>query len=193
MLAVVKMMLTAVAKQLAALALVLLFNVANAWGQTGASPSRTECKQWDDAFLTVFNWTFWGTIGVTCILGLLAGSLGRILWPATAPRLRIIVINFLWLLLVTLGVAAGPWIVGLGHYWFGGVDPRYLDCTTVQFNAGGLFEGIIGSGVAAVANWPLMIAAFFIASFLGTAVALIISELANRKILGVPARVKGEA
>ena len=94
--------------------------------------------------------------------------------------------------LAILGVALGPWVIGLGRYWFGGVDPKYFDCEGVAFGAEGLFGGLLGAGVAAIAQWPFMVIGFTGAAILGGLAAWVVGGLLNRMALGVPARVKGE-
>lgn len=164
---------------------------AEAWGQTAGAPTRTQCKQWDDAYLRLFEYALWGALAGTFILCMLAGLFGKTFWWCTAPSLRILVVSLACLILIVAGIALGPWVVGLGHWWFSGVDPRYLDCESVQFGAEG-FMGV-GAGVAVISQWPIMITALSAAAILGGFTAWGVSALANRIALGVPARVKGEA
>jgi hypothetical protein len=165
---------------------------AQVWGQAASPPMRTQCKQWDDAFLALFNYALLGTVAGTFLLALLLGFLGKNFWWCAAPRLRIIVVTLTCLTLVVLGIALGPWVIGLGHYWFGGVDARYYECEGVAFGAEGFFGGLIGAGVAVIVQWPIMLLALSAAAILGGILAWIVSELVNRLALGVPAKVKGE-
>ena len=179
-------------KRLLGILIIILFLISNTLAQP-ASPTRTDCKQWDDAFLALFEYALWGTLLVTFFVSLLAGAIGKYFWLFTAPRMRIIVMTVAVLMMVILGVALGPWVVGLGHLWFGGVDPRYFDCETVAFSGDGLLGGMIGAGVAAIAQWPIMTLALAFAAMMGGLIAWITSELANRFLMGVPAKIEGEA
>lgn len=171
----------------------LMLMVGDAWSQTAAAPTRTQCKQWDDAYLSLFNYAFWGSIAATFALSWLAGFLGKFFWFFTAPRLRIVAVTAFCFVLATVGVALGPSTVGLGHLWFGGVDPRYFECEVTQFGAAGFFDGLVGSGVPAIAQWPIMMMAFALAAILGGVLAWLSSDFINKMMLGVPAKVKLEA
>lgn len=175
------------------LSLFFLLKAAIVLGQDQPQPTRTQCKQWDDAYLALFDYSLWGTFVGTFVLALAAGFLGRTFWWCAAPRMRIFIVTLFCVSLAVLGVALGPWVVGLGHYWFGGVDSRYYDCEGVPFNGTGLFGGLVGDGVAAIALWPFMIFGLAGAAILGGALAWFVSWLANRTLLGVPAKIKGEA
>lgn len=177
-----------------AMAVVWMSVASAAWGQTpSAPPSRIQCKQWDDAYLWLFNYALWGTLALTFALSWLAGFLGKFSWFFTAPRLRIIVVTAFCFVLATVGVALGPSTVGLGHLWFGGVDPRYFECEGAQFGAAGFFDGLVGLGVPAIAQWPVMTMAFALAAVLGGALAWLSSDFMNKVTLGVPSKVKLEA
>lgn len=171
----------------------LFLTASDVFGQSLAAPTRTQCKQWDDAYGRLFEYALWGTLGGTFILSTLAGFLGKSFWWCTAPRLRIFVLTLACLILIVAGIALGPWVVGLGHWWFSGVDPGYLDCEGVQFGAEGLLGGLFGAGVPVISQWPIMVAALSAAAILGGLTAWVVSALANRIALGVPAKVKGEA
>lgn len=162
-----------------------------AMGQSGTSISRTQCKVWDDAFLTIFNWALLTVFIATLVLSLLSGLLGRLIWLFTSPNIRIVVVTFSCLLLMVLGVGLGPWTIGLGLAWFSGIDPRYFDCSSTQFGAEGLFAGQIGAGVSAIAQTPAIIISLSATAILGGILAFLISSTALR-VMGVPAKVKGE-
>lgn len=171
---------------------ILFLLTTNALGQSDASITRTQCKQWDDTFLAIFNWSLFATFLAALVLSLLSGLLGKLIWLFTAPNIRIIGVTFICLLLMVLGVGLGPWILGLGTAWFSGVDPRYFDCASMQFGAEGLFGGQLGSaGVPAIAQTPMIVGALSAAAILGGILAWIISSTALR-FFGVPAKVKGE-
>jgi hypothetical protein len=169
----------------------VLLSATAALGQSAASVSRTQCKQWDDAFLTIFNWALAGSLLGACVFSLLSGFLGKFLWVFTTPRLRIVVVTMVCLLAAVLGVAFGPWTLGLGGGLFSGVDPRYFDCASMQFGAEGLFAGQLGRGVPAIAQTPAMIIALSAAALIGGLAAWLISSAALR-FIGVPAKVRGE-
>lgn len=170
------------------------FIVTDVWGQSGALPSRTQCKLWDDAFLSVFNWSLWGTLAGACVLSLFAGIvLGKLFWIFTAPRRRIFIITLICLGSVMLLIGFGPWLIGLGRLWFAGIDPRYFDCSTMQFGAEGFFGGLFGSGVPAIAQVPAVVIALCSAAILGGLLAWVLSEVLSRWALGIRAKIKGEA
>jgi len=166
-----------------------LIAVTDVWGQSGTSPSRTQCKQWDDAFLSLFNWAVVGSSLITLALSLMSGFLGRVFWIAAAPYKRIVVVGLTCLLAVTVGIPFGPWVFGLGRLWFGGVDPMYFDCAGIQFGANGLLGGIISPGIPAVTQWPVMLLALSGSTVLGGFIAGAISGLINARI-GVRSSVK---
>jgi hypothetical protein len=172
------------------MALVCLLAVV-ALGQSSTPVSRTQCKQWDDTYLTIFNWALVGAFIASCIISLLSGFIGKLFWLFTSPNIRIIVVTVGCLLLIVLGVGLGPWTLGLGRGWFSGIDPRYFDCASVQFGAEGLFEGQLGAGVPAIAQTPAIVIALSAAAVLGGLIAWLLSSTALR-FMGVPAKVRGE-
>jgi hypothetical protein len=160
-------------------------------GQPKDTVSRTQCKQWDDAFLTVFNWALVGAFIGSFLLSLLSGLLGKLFWLFSSPNIRIIIVTLSCLLFMVLVVGLGPWTVGFGRGWFTGIDPRYFDCASMQFGAEGLFAGQWGAGVPAIAQTPAIVIALSAAAVLGGIVAWLVSTTAVR-FLGVPAKVRGE-
>lgn len=174
-----------------ALTIILVFFATVVLGQTNIPISRTQCKQWDDAFLTIFNWSLIGALFGTCILSLLSGLLGKFFWLFSSSSLRVIFVTISCLIIVLLGGALGPWTVGLGWGWFRGIDPRYFGCASVQFGARGLFEGQWGAGVPAIAQTPATIIALSAAAIFGGLSAWLLSSIALR-FLGVKAKVSGE-
>jgi len=183
--------LLACAPSSAAIVALALLLATTALGQPKTSVSRTQCKQWDDAFLTIFNWAMAGALIGACVFSLLSGFLGKFLWVFTTPRFRLVVVTFVCLLAMVFGVALGPWTLGLGGGLFSGVDPRYFDCASMQFGAEGLFAGQLGVGVPAIAQTPAMIIALSAAALIGGLTAWLISS-ATLRFLGVPAKVRGE-
>lgn len=170
----------------------LLFASSIACGQTAVAPSRTQCRQWDDALLSLFNWAVTGSALITLALSLMSGFLGRVSWIAAAPYKRIVAVIIGCLLTVTVGIPLGPWIFGLGRGWFGGVATPYFDCASVQFGATGLFGGLISPGIPALAQWPVMILAFCGTTGVGGLAAAFISGFINKRFTGVPAILGGE-
>lgn len=151
-----------------------------AWAQGASSPTRTQCKQWDDAYLGAFNTGFWVCGIATLVLALLAGLLGRVSWTAAAPRFRILVVAVGVVLLVELGLIILPWTLGFGWLWFSAIDTTYFDCIPKSFGAEGFFGGLIGSGVAAVVQWPTMIFLLMIPAAAAGLVAWLVSDLFAR-------------
>lgn len=144
--------------------------------QVISSPSRTQCKQWDDTYLSAFQTAF-GVCGVaTLVLAIFAGLLGRRFWIAAAPRLRILVMAILVVLVVEIGIVALPWMIGFGWFWFSAIDTSYFDCIPMRFGAQGLFAGLIGPGVAAIAQWPIMMFLLLLPAAAAGLLAWLISE-----------------
>jgi hypothetical protein len=159
---------------------VLLFGASVVSAQTVSAPSRTQCRQWDDAYLGAFDTGFWVCGIATLVLALLAGLLGRVSWPAAAPRLRLLFVAVFVVLLIEVGLIALPWTLGFGWLWFSAIDTNYFDCIPRSFGAQGFFGGLIGAGVAAVAQWPTMIFLLMIPAAAAGLVAWLVSELAAR-------------
>src|SRR5262249_38976102 len=60
--------------QLIKLPILLLLMIAlssQVWGQNASLPTRTECKQWDDAYLGFFWAFFWGTLLMIAVLNVI--------------------------------------------------------------------------------------------------------------------------
>jgi len=165
---------------------------AGAFAQSLSSPTRTQCKQWDDAYLSTFQTGLTVCAVATLILPFLFGLLvGRLSWIAAAPRLRIVVVGLVVVLLVELGVVALPWMVGFGWLWFSPIETRYFDCIPLQFGAQGLFRGLMGAGVAAVAQWPTLTYLLLLAAAAAGLVAWLISEFVARSF-GLSQRARRE-
>jgi hypothetical protein len=165
---------------------------AVAWGQAVSSPSNTQCRQWDDAFVGVFEAGFWACAGGSLLLGLLIGFLGRLFWLAAAPRLRILVAACLAFGVIGTAIIALPWVGGFGRLWFSGVSEGYRDCLDRSFGATGLFGGLIGQGVAGLAQWPALLGLLALAALVGGLLAWGVSEGLARGS-GLRKRAKGEA
>jgi hypothetical protein len=152
----------------------------NAWAQLLSAPSRTQCKQWDDAYIGAFQMALVACAVATLVLALLSGLVGRRFWPAAAPRLRIFIVAFLVLLSVWTGIVALPWVAGFGLLWFSAIDTAYFNCIPLSFGAQGFLAGLIGPGVAAVAQWPTMTYLLLIPTVVAALLAWLISEFVAR-------------
>lgn len=164
------------------LLLPMVLGILSAASPVIASPTRTQCKQWDDAFLSVFNIGFVVVLILTALsfTGLL-GRLGRFWWAATAPRWRIFLVSAFIFVLAVILIPLGPQVVGLGKWWFSGVDPQYVECKTMRFGAEGLLGGQIGEGVAAIAQPYGMIILYLGAASLGGIIAWRISDVLSKR------------
>jgi hypothetical protein len=177
------------------LAIFFLLTVAispMAWSQNATLPSRTECKQWDDAYLGIFWAIFWLTLLMIGVLNVILPPLvGRYAWWATAPRRRILWITLVGLLLGIFAAIVWPQALGFGWLFFSAIGERYPDCVNVtQFDADGLLLGLVGGNVAAIALWPHMLLLFMIGALITAACVFGLSELRVR-YFGPYTRVKG--
>jgi hypothetical protein len=169
---------------------VFFMEASIAWAQASSSPTRTQCKQWDDAYLGAFTTGFWVCGIATLVLALVAGLLGRLSWTAAAPRLRILIVALAVVVLVEVGLILLPWTLGFGWLWFSAIDTTYFDCIPKSFGAEGFFAvphppntpptGLIGPGVAAIAQWPTMIYLLMIPAVAAGLLAWLVNELAAR-------------
>lgn len=165
---------------------------AAAAGQGAASaPSKTACKGWDNAFLTTFHMVLVLVLVGTFVLSLgLPLLVGRLFWWITASRARILWITVAVLSLSVLGVVVYPRLVGLGNFGYSGVNPRYLECEGMQFGAAGLFGGLIGRDVAAISQWPAMIAFLIAGALAGGLLSFLVSETLVKSV-GITSKVSG--
>jgi hypothetical protein len=86
--------------------------LVDGWSQTVTSPTRTQCKQWDDAFLTVFHNALWIVPLLTIFLSLGFGFfLGRFYWWAANPWWRILWVTLFFFSSVLWGDC---WVVDVG-------------------------------------------------------------------------------
>lgn len=170
--------------------LLTLLASAPAVAQSSA-PSQRQCFEWDAAFRAVFEEAFWICAGATLVLALLAGLLGRLFWLAAAPRLRIVATAVVVFTLTELAIVALPWLIGFGWLWFSAIDGAYFDCVPLSFDAGGFFQGLIGPGVAAIAQWPTMTYLLLGSATVAALVAWQVSSLTAR-LVGLRRRARGE-
>lgn len=158
--------------------------------QTEAGPSRTQCKQWDDSYVFLFD-VFLG-IGIllpTALNTLLPPLLGKRFWVFASPRLRLVYLSlFAAGVLATLFVAL-PFVIGFGQFIFIGVGPQYLACESQKFNGNGLLFGLIGKGLAAVSQWPFVLMLLIAASIVGGLIAYLISVTVVKRV-GLPSRIR---
>jgi hypothetical protein len=170
--------------------LTVLFCCAIALAQN-AEPSRTQCKQWDDSYLFLFNLFLLAGIFLPLVLNVsLPPLLGRRLWFLTAPRVRIFSLTLIVAVVLTTVFVALPFVIGFGRFIFSGIDQTYFNCETVKFGATGLLFGLIGVGIAAISQWLALLILLIISSALGALIALIVSELLAASI-GLSSRVRG--
>lgn len=177
-------------RYMASLALSSIISL-NTFSQSVNSPTKTQCKQWDDAYLATFNIAFLSLpfiIILFCII--LPPLFGRLFWFVTSPYHRILVITLGFFIMFFSFVVLWPKVFGFGNFF--GTDPRYINCEAMQFGAEGLFGGLLGRGVPAVAQFFLETILLFITSIIGGLVAVLLSFIFNRFIIGLPSLVKGD-
>lgn len=155
--------------------LLLLFPAVAVLAQD--APRRTECRQWDDAFLALFTSFAIGGGGAAMTFGLLSGLLGRRYWWATFPAKRIAYTTAALFGVLTFLLHGWPRLFGFGSLWFSGVSPEYMQCQDRAFSATGLFEGLIGANVPALAQWPAMTAMLAAACTAGGMAAYLIGRI----------------
>lgn len=154
-------------------------------------PRRTECLQWDQAYLQTVVLGIGGAVLAAIVLGLTIGFLmGRQWWLGVAPRGRIAFAGTIVFVLAEFVIVVWPRVLPLGKLLYASVDRRYPLCQTMAFGAPGLFRGLIGQGVAAYAQWQAITLLLLGATALGTGVALIFSEALVRQ-RGLEAMARG--
>jgi hypothetical protein len=143
--------------------------------QTAASPTNTQCKQWDNAYLLAVNLGILVAPLVVIFLGLLVFPFfsGRF-WLMTRPVLRLITATAAGALLLALTLVPWSVILGVGTFWFPGIDPSYAACGPKPFNPTGLLYGSVGQGVAAILLGPAMLLLLLGGSILGGFLGLLI-------------------
>lgn len=140
-------------------------------------PRRTECLQWDQAYVQTVLLGIGGAAILSAVLGLTIGFLfGRQFWWAASPRARIWIAGAFAFVLAEFFIVVWPRVLPLGKLLYASLDPRYPACQTMAFGAPGLLGGIIGQGVAAYAQWQAITMVLAGAAALGTLVAWILSE-----------------
>ncbi len=168
---------------------ILLSSIA-VFGQTTA-PTRTQCKQWDDSYLFLFNLFLLAGIFLPLILNIVLPPLfGRQLWILTAPRMRVFYLTLIVAAVLTTVFVGLPFAIGFGRFIFSGIDPTYFNCETIKFGAAGLVFGLIGAGVAAISQWLAVLILLIISCALGGMIAWVVSELLASSI-GLRSRVRG--
>jgi hypothetical protein len=165
--------------------------VATAYGQAAAGASRTQCKQWDDNYLFLLNLFLLAGVFLPLALNVvLPPLLGKRIWMLTAPRMRIFFISLIVTVVLPTVLVGLPFVLGFGRFIFSGIDATYFSCETVRFGATGLVFGLVGAGLAAVAQWLAMVVLLTVSCVLGGVIALVTSEiLAN--YVGLRARIRG--
>jgi hypothetical protein len=162
-----------------------------AYAQSDEGPSRTQCKQWDDSYLFIFNFFLIISLLLPLALNtLFPPVLGRRFWFLTSPRLRLIFMSLFAAIILSAAFVAIPFVIGFGTFIFAGVDQAYFGCEATKFGATGLLFGLVGSGVAAISQWPVVLALLMSASIVGGLVAFAVSEILVTRV-GLPSRVRG--
>jgi hypothetical protein len=161
--------------RIAVVCVFLLFWTAAVAAQDG--PRRTECRQWDDAFLALFT-SFLMSGGIASLaFGLLSGFLGRRYWWATSPAKRIVAMTAVVFSVLAFLLHGWPRFFGFGSFLFSGVSPDYLLCQDRAFSATGLLNGLIGANVPALAQWPAMTAMLAAGCAMGGLVAFALGRI----------------
>lgn len=96
---------------------------------------------------------------------------------------------FATVILSTVFVAM-PFVTGFGTFLFAGVDQAYSACETTKFGATGLLFGLVGSGIAAISQWPAVLALVLAACVVGGLLAFVVSAILVKRV-GLPSRVRG--
>jgi hypothetical protein len=155
------------------------------------NPARVQCLQWDNAYLQVVNWSILGGLVAAAVAGLLIGVLfARHVWWATRPVPRITVATTAAYLFLAAACVGWPHANGLGRFFLTGVPPDYRTCETMSFGAKGILSGLVGSGVAAYAQGPAILALLAGACAVGGLIAFTIS-VALTQASGLKARAIG--
>lgn len=155
--------------------------------------SSTQCKQWDNAMLAIFNVALLASILAPTVLSPILGALlGRRWWLWARPIRRIVAVSVITGVVLLVFVPAGPWVVGLGGSGlFSNVDSLYFVCTTRAFGAEGLLFGLIGSGQAALSLWPMMGLLIVVGTVLGCLMALGLQRWVWARYLGIRRKLTG--
>lgn len=167
--------------------------VSEVYGQSD-TPTNTQCKQWDDTFATVFQWSVFATLIGTFVSSLSSGMVfGRFSWFFAGPWRRIVFVTLVVITIMLFAVPLAPLLLPwlLGHAWFSGVSPSYLNCADLRFGATGLLWGLEKPGVAAVAQLPTLGIVLAASGFIGGLISWFSSEVINRWT-GVVASVRGD-
>lgn len=154
--------------------------------------SATECKQWDNAMLAIFNSALVASFLAPILIAPVAGGLlGRRWWLWARPIRRIVVVSIIAGALLITFVPGGPWVLGLGGSGlFSNVDPLYFACTTRSFGAEGLLFGLIAPGQAALSLWPAMSLLILLSTALGCLLALGCQRIWAR-LFGIRRKLRG--
>jgi hypothetical protein len=83
-----------------------------------------------------------------------------------------------------------PAVFGFGRFIFGGIDPSYLNCETINFGAKRASFRLNRPGISALSQWLAILALLTTSSALGGVIALLVSETL-RSWFGLRARVLG--
>jgi hypothetical protein len=177
-------------KRLTLSLLAILFYSVGAFAQNGG-PTRTQCKQWDDSYLFLFNLFLLAGLALPLSVNLILPPLfGQWVWGLTAPRMRIFFTSLIVAFILTIIFVGLPFVAGFGAFVFSGIDQSYFNCETLKFGATGLIFGLIGAGLAAISQWVAVLILLVVSCALGGLLALIISEILVA-LIGLGSRVRG--
>ncbi|HET7436109.1 MAG TPA: hypothetical protein VFN10_15470 [Thermoanaerobaculia bacterium] len=170
-----------------------VFVVVACWSVAAQEgPRKTECRQWDEAYLTLFETFIAIAFASSTALALSTGLLGRRYWWAASPARRTCISTVGTFGTVAFSLEAWPRLIGFGSVWFSGIGPQYFDCQERAFNATGLFDGVIGANVPALAQWPAITAILLASALAGGTLAFVAGRLIV-KFSGLAAKAKAGA
>ena len=156
--------------------------------EAAAPPTIPECYGWDLAYATVTdNWLVWG---IVIVIGLTWALMpfGRRSWVLAHPTRRAAIAAVVTWVALCLLLVAWPQVIGLDSGLFRGVPEAYRGCANLQFSAVGLVWGRVGPGVAALVQWPLVLALAAASAFCGLVLSLLLHAVLRRYV-GLSPRV----
>lgn len=157
-----------------------------ALGQNSVQLSKTACKQWDDAYLSIVNASFIGCLLLIVISSFLLVNFFRSWWWATRPWLRGAIISFSAFVLVLVICLGLPSAFGYGAL---GLNPNYPDCSGMRFGATGPLWGVVYRDVAAYDLRLPLASVLALAAILGLVLAWTVNWFAMT-FFGIQAKVR---
>lgn len=146
---------------------ILALSIAFCCPETFAdTPSKTDCKQWDDRYLGMFSIAVGAALVIpTVTYTIFLGLAGRF-WVFASSSGRYISTFVFSVFITALSSYIGTALLQKGMIG----EISYLDCANVPFGAEGLFGGMLGPNIAFIGQIPNIIASLCIASILGNGV-----------------------